>query len=253
MFRTDSRTHHRQILNNAKHLHLHALLPVVQRVILLDVGMVVQVDLSELWSSAIQSGHFMAAPVQVYHRSNEKTLKKVSELYEAKRGKPFDCVGHFSFDAMMIDLQAWQTLSKTSDVQFWLYALDKMFSSNELMSTGPDLLTTLVSCHQWTPLDARWSVFELGNSNDARIASDSTVTEASLLHRSISSKFRSKITSEFEQIWRQYSRPQCSGHGMCLAEQCLCEADYTGKTCQVKTTPISTITPGWYLSLTFNY
>ena len=224
---------------NFARFYMHVLLPAVQRVIFLDVDMIVQADLSELWHTHIQSeqGHFMAAAKRIHNKSmltQFTAFDKVSELYAAYYGKPFDCSECYSAGVMMLDLSAWRALNKTAEVEHWMRVRATNNTHDTVLWTmGTQPLMQLVSCHQWTPVSERWNIDRMGSRKT--LPSAEWIVGAKILHWSSEKKPWLKIseTAVRADIWWKYAREPCSGHGTCRSNQCECEANHSGKWCHL--------------------
>ena len=209
---------------NFARFYLHDALPDVDKIIYMDLDMIVQGDISDVWNAQFMPGHIMAVTPRLEHTIGTSSdfvreWKLLSGLYKQYYGHKLGAHDHmFNAGMYMLNLTAWRLQNKTQEIEYWMQAHAQ--SERPLWKLGTQPLLTIVTMRQWTPLDQRWMLRGLGQETNDDVT-DADVRDAYLLHWSGHAAKPWHSGALYGEYWQKYAVSECSGHGTCDAGVCL--------------------------------
>lgn len=190
---------------NFARLFLDTLLPDLDdRLLFVDVDVIVQRDIAELWDNvALSDGQLLAAVLRTAPTYGNFFGKATQDLYEHKYGHKLDLAQPtFNAGIYLLNLALWRRKRCSADSRFWM----KQNKAHRLWTFGTQPILLLLAYQRWGELDTRWNVNGLGWRTDLTSAD---LDQAFALHWSGKSK-PWEAASSLSQYQRYWQRHACS-------------------------------------------
>lgn len=204
------------------------LFPGLKQGLYLDTDVVVQSDISQLWSAIASLRQLLAVVERPSPTYGDVFGDKVAALYMARYNKSLR-TDHPTFNAGVygVNLDLWRKKAIHKEVLYWM----KQHARESLWLLGTQPLMLLVGYKQWDHLNPRWNVNGLGWNH--RLSED-TLKNASLLHWSGKRKPWME-DGLYKSLWEPHYPAPCDGHGACTVYNgsytCHCYQGYSGAHC----------------------
>ena len=174
------------------------LLPTVDRLLYLDVDIIVQDDVQAVYSTPLSRGAVLGAvkrPIPLRHFLKSSVIG----LYERRYGSTINLEEpSFNAGVLLLDLAEWRACNATDELRFWME--ENLKSTLWDLGTQPPIL--LLSYNRWSALETRWNVDGVGYRSDL---ASLEISRAAILHWTGSHKPWNEGTP-WNELWRAYQK-----------------------------------------------
>ncbi|XP_002736850.1 uncharacterized protein LOC100374836 [Saccoglossus kowalevskii] len=228
---------------NYARAYFYRLFPEVSKAIYLDMDLVVDAPIEDLWSEASSlTAPFLAVKNNHGFEQEGFRVDVVSKLYQKRYHRTFNKTATiFNCGVFVIDLDYYRSHRIVSEVEFWLKMNARFPENGKLWMWDAQAIIQLLFHKNWQPIDRKWNIEYLG-------APGVLMTEGR--RRRLGNGGILHWTGDFKpflpnglnkEFWEVHQPGQCSGHGECSRNEdsevaeywiCKCQRRYTGRFCE---------------------
>jgi alpha-1,4-galacturonosyltransferase len=214
---------------NFARFQLPELFPRLHHALYLDIDIVVQGDVAEVWHYLLTSSKMMVAVPRSSVTYGGIFSKTVKQLFQTRYGKAYrDSDPSFNAGLWGMNFDLWREKQMYKEVQFWT----EQHAQQALWRFGTQPILLLVAHDQWDHLPQEWNVDGLGWNADIP---QQMLNSAKLLHWS--GKNKPWLSGGlYRDLWTPYQPLECSGQGQCVEDRgegwvCKCQQGISGPLC----------------------